>query len=102
MAHVIRIHSGYKLILAVFHAFIQRIPQAPVPGKSMNIESISKFFLHFRNHFIQWRIQRAIADQHKIICGNSLVINALHALSQVVGMFFIVNGHENGIILRHK
>lgn len=54
MAHVIRIHSGYKLILAVFHALIQRIAKSPVFRKSMNIETAAKFLLHFRNDRIQF------------------------------------------------
>ena len=54
------------------------------------------------NHCIQLRIQRSIAHQHKIICWNSLRLNAFDCLSQIFGLFLLINGHQDAVILHHS
>ena len=55
-------------------------------------------FFHLRNNSVQVKAKRSITHQHKVICRYSLSPNTLHALSEIVGFFFIVNRHQYRIV----
>ena len=100
-ADIVRIHAGNEVIFALLDAKVQGFAEAAVFQETADAETRAELVLHVCNDRIQFRRQGAVTDKDEIIRRDSLVVDALHALTQVCGMFFVVNRHEYGIIFKH-
>ena len=80
VSNVIAIHPGNQLIFAMLNSLVQSVSKPTILSQTDNIQCLSHFLLFFSNNSIQPLIQWTITHQYKIICGESLLLNALYCL----------------------
>ena len=78
-------------MLAVFHTLVKGSSQASVFLEPDYVECAI-----LSNNRIEFRGERSVADQYKVICGHSLMENALNALLQIFRFFFAIGVSTDG------
>lgn len=63
------------------------------------MEPPAETLLHLVDGLVELGRQRTIADEDEVVGRHGLAVDALHALAQVVRLFFVVDGHQYGILL---
>lgn len=98
-ADVVGVHARDKLVAAGFDAGVERAAEALILYEAQGVEPLAEKGLHLGDGLVELRRERAVADEDEVIGRHGLAVDALHALAQVVRLFFVVDGHQYGILL---
>lgn len=96
-ADVVGVHARDEFMLASLHAEVQRTAKALIFKQPADVQPFAEFFLHFFYDGIEFVGQGAVTDEYKIVRRHGLAVNALHAFAQVLGLFLVIDGHQNRI-----
>lgn len=98
-ADVVGVHARDELVAADFDAGVERAAEALILYEAQDMEPLAEKGLHLGDGLVELWCQRTVADEDEVIGRHGLAVDALHALAQVVRLFFVVDGHQYGILL---
>ena len=81
VGNIVAVHSGDQFIFTMLDALVQCLSKPSIYRQPNDIHPGTKSLLRLSNRSVQFLIQWAIADQHKIICLYRLRRNASDCLS---------------------